>query len=165
MSDRFPDFMPVSLRIAGRRLLVVGGGRTALHKTALLTRFTHGITVISPQFHEDFSLLPCRTVRKTYCADDLEGFFLVYACTDDGELNALIRRDAAQRGIPASVCDSPALCDFISPAIYKHENITVAVSSDARDVRRSIRIRDRIRQLIEEGLINIDKDDKLPSDQ
>jgi siroheme synthase-like protein len=159
-----PDFMPVSLRITGRRLLVVGGGRLALHKTRLLVRFTHDITVVSPRFHEDFGRLPCRLVHKTYHESDLQDIFLVYACTDDAGLNALVRRDAARRGILASVCDSPALCDFISPAICKRENITVSVSSDARDVRRAIRIRDRIRQLVEEGQINTEEDDTLPAD-
>jgi siroheme synthase-like protein len=156
--------MPVSLNVADREILVVGGGRLALHKVGLLGRFTRRIVVVAPRFDEGFQLLPCSLRRKTYQADDLEGVFLVYACTDNDELNALVRRDAAARGILASVCDNPRLCDFISPAIYMHENITVSVSSDARDVRRSIRIRDRIRQLVEDGQINIHEDDKLPSD-
>ena len=156
--------MPVSLRIGEREILLVGGGRLALHKAKLLCRFTNRITAVSPHFHEGFRSLPCRLIIDAYRADNLEGMFLVYACTGSSELNATIRRDAAARGILASVCDAPLLCDFISPAICICENMTLSVSSDARDVRRSIRIRDRIRQLIDEGLIDMNEDDKLPSD-
>jgi precorrin-2 dehydrogenase/sirohydrochlorin ferrochelatase len=47
-----------------------------------------------------------------------------------------------------SVCDDPSLCDFISPAIVRDENICIAVTSNATDVKRSIRIRDRVKDWI-----------------
>ena len=55
-----------------------------------------------------------------------------------------VKQDAEQRHVLASVCDNPSLCDFTSPAIFRQGDLTVAVSSDAKDVRRSMRIRDVI---------------------
>ena len=149
------NFLPVSVNIAGRKILIVGGGKTGYHKASVLSRFTAEVTVISPEFHDGFGDLPFRLVKKEYERTDLEGAFMVYACTGNETLNVRIKNDAGARGVLACVCDSPALCDFISPAIYREANMTVAVSSDARNVRRSIAIRDRIRRLVQSGALSL----------
>ncbi|MBO7051486.1 MAG: bifunctional precorrin-2 dehydrogenase/sirohydrochlorin ferrochelatase [Prevotella sp.] len=137
-------FLPINIDIENKRLLIIGGGRVGLHKAQILARFTDTASVISPEFREGFDRLPFTLVRKEYEAGDLDGAFMVYICTEDGELNRRIKRDAQQRGVLASVCDNPSLCDFTSPAIFRKDNMTVAVASDARDVRRSMQIRDAI---------------------
>ncbi|MDR1882675.1 MAG: bifunctional precorrin-2 dehydrogenase/sirohydrochlorin ferrochelatase [Prevotella sp.] len=142
------NFLPVSVNITDKKILIIGGGKVACHKAAVLNRFTGKATVISPEFHEGFESLPFELVKKEYACEDLDGAFLVYACTENGQLNAQIKKDAECRGILTSVCDDPVLCDFISPAIYKSGNVTVAVSSNARDVSQSINIRNRIEVLV-----------------
>lgn len=137
-------FLPINIDIENKRLLIIGGGRVGLHKAQILARFTDTATVISPVFREGFDRLPFTLVRKEYEARDLDGAFMVYICTEDGELNRRIKQDAQQRGVLASVCDNPSLCDFTSPAIFRKDNMTVSVASDARDVRRSMQIRDAI---------------------
>lgn len=115
-----------------------------LHKAQILARYTDSATVVSPAFRDGFDALPFTLVRKEYVPQDLDGAFMVYICTENSELNRQIKQDARQRGVLASVCDCPELCDFTSPAIFRKNNMTVAVASDARDVRRSMRIRDAI---------------------
>lgn len=137
-------FLPVAIRITGRKIVIVGGGRVGLHKATILSRFTDEATVVSPEFREEFEQLPFRLVRKAYETSDLAGAFLVYICTENEELNRRIKSDAEAAGVLASVCDNPSLCDFISPAIFRNGDISIAVTSNARDVRRSIRVRDRI---------------------
>lgn len=149
------NFLPVSIRIAGKKILIIGGGSVGLHKASLLARFTDEICIISPEFHKQFNALPVRQIKKSYERSDLEGAFLVYICTENEALNVRIKRDAEEMGILASVCDNPLLCDFVSPAICKEGDISVAVSSDAKNVRQAIDIRDQIRQLIVEGRIKI----------
>jgi siroheme synthase-like protein len=139
------SFLPININIEGRRIIIIGGGRVGLHKATILARFTDRATVISPEFREGFSQLPFTLVRKHYEPSDLDGAFLVYICTEDALLNRQIKRDAEARGVLASVCDSPELCDFTSPAIFRKDNLTVAVASDAKDVHRSMSIRDAIR--------------------
>jgi siroheme synthase-like protein len=144
------SFLPVALRIEGRKILIIGGGHVGLHKATILCRFTQEVTVISPDFLEGFEALPFTLVRKEYAPTDLADAFLVYICTEDKALNRRIHDDAAARGILTSVCDDPELCDVISPAILREDNLCIAVTSDGREVRRSIRIRDRIRRLAQE---------------
>lgn len=138
-------FLPVALDITDRMIVIIGGGKVGLHKATILNRFTDRATVVSPRFKEEFNRLPFTLVAKEYTPEDIKGAFLVYVCTENEALNKQIKQDAEAMGVLASVCDNPSLCDFISPAIFSEENICVAVSSNAREVKRSIRIRDRIK--------------------
>ncbi len=143
-------FLPIAINITGRRILIIGGGRVGLHKATILSRCTHEAEVISPTFREGFEHLPFRLVRKAWEPADLEGAFLVYVCTEDEALNREIKAEAARRGILTSVCDNPDLCDFTSPAILTDGPLRVAVTTNAQDVRRAIRVRDRLKALAEE---------------
>ncbi len=117
-----------------------------MHKATILRRFTDRAIVVSPNFREGFAELGFTLIAKRYDPHDIDGAFLVYVCTEDHDLNRRVKADAERRGILCSVCDNPALCDFISPAIYQHDGMMVAVTSNARDVKRSIRVRDEIKE-------------------
>ncbi len=149
------QFLPISINITDQKILIIGGGKVAYHKATILHRFVEHATVLSPDFHDGFADLPFTQIRKRYEPADLAGAFLVYICTENKSLNAEIKQACLDRGILASVCDNPSLCDFISPAIYKEDQVTIAVSSNARDVHQSIGIRNQIKELIEQGLLNI----------
>ncbi len=142
-------FLPVSINIADKKILLIGGGRVALEKLNSLRRFTCRITIVSRVVDKKILDYPCRIILKSYEKSDLEGFYLVYACTDNPQVNRKIKNDCEDKGTLVNVVDNPASCRFISPAIYKKENMTVAVSSNGEDVKRSIRWRNRIGDFIE----------------
>jgi siroheme synthase-like protein len=150
------DFLPICIRIKDAHILIVGGGKVATHKAQILSRFTDQATVIAPQVTEEMRALPFRIVEKPFEATDLEGVSLLFVCTGDHTLNHEIRELAHKRHILTSVCDDPEACDFISPAIYREGNLTVAVASDSKDVKRSIRVRNKIKEGIEDDRICID---------
>lgn len=151
------DFLPVAVRIKDRNILIVGGGKVATHKAQILHRFTDKATVVAPQISEGLRLLPFNIVEREFQDSDLEGIDLVFICTGDRELNHHIKLIAAKHGVLSSVCDDPSFCDFISPAISRQpgDNLTIAVGSDSKDVRRSIRVRNRINELIASGQLDI----------
>lgn len=151
------DFLPVNIRISNARILIVGGGRVATHKATILSRFTtERVTVIAPQVSDDIKALPFRWEARDFAEADLEDVTLLFVCTGDHQLNHYIHSLARLRGILTSVCDSPAECDFTSPAIYRQGDLTISVASDGKDVRRSIRVRDRIKEAIAHDNIQID---------
>lgn len=141
-------FLPIAINITGKKILIIGGGKVGFHKATLLHCYTDSVTVISPAFHEGFELLPFTLIRKEYEPSDLLGAFLVYVCTGDETLNRKVKLEAEALGILTCVCDNPDLCDFISPAIHQDGNISVAVTSNGEDVRRSIAVRDRIKEVL-----------------
>lgn len=140
------NFLPININISGSKIVIIGGGNVALHKATILSRFTDNATVIAAEFKEGFEALPFTLVKKEYEPGDLDGAALAYICTENHDLNKRIHDDTHERHVLASVCDNPALCDFTSPAIFRKDNLTVAVASDAKEVRRSISIRDSIRE-------------------
>lgn len=150
------DYLPITIKIVSTNILIVGGGKVATHKAQILARFTDHATVVAPETTEELRALPFQVIEKEFEPSDLDGIQLLFVCTGNHDLNHEIKQLASQRHILASVCDDPEQCDFISPAIFRSDNITIAVGSDARDVKRSIRIRNRIKELIENGTLQID---------
>jgi precorrin-2 dehydrogenase/sirohydrochlorin ferrochelatase len=140
-------FLPVCVNLEGRKLLVIGGGKVACEKLKTLIKYTDQVTVCAPEVRDEIRALGVAVVERAYAPDILAGFSLVFACTNDRELNRRVRQDAAARHLLTCVADDPGNCDFISPAIYKAENMSVAVSSNGEDVRRSVAWRNAIRDL------------------
>jgi len=143
-------FLPISLNITDKKILLIGGGRIASHKIGFLEQFTRNISLVAIDVIDSIKAKGYAYQEKPYEKSDLEGAFLVYACTNITELNLRVKADAESLGILTNVVDNPTHCDFVSPAIYKHNHITVAVGSNAQEVYRSIAVRNKIKQWLEE---------------
>ena len=142
-------FLPISINITGKKILLIGGGRIASHKIKFLEQFTRNISVVALEVCETIKEKGYSFKEKPYEKSDLEGAFLVYACSNISELNQQIKTDTESLGILTNVVDNPGLCDFISPAIYKHKHITIAVGSNGHEVHRAIAVRNKIRENLE----------------
>lgn len=148
------NFLPVSIDIADEQILIIGGGKVAIHKVESLERFTHNIKIIAPEIHPEIRKRSfIEVVEKTYEPDDLKGHLLVYAATNNHELNSQIRCDARGYRCLVNVVDMPANCDFISPAIYKKDTMTAAFSSNGENVYGSIHWRNEFKRLVEGGAV------------
>jgi len=127
------QYLPISLKIEGKKVLIIGGGNVALHKMKLLKRFTKEIMVIGKQVNQQIKDSGSEYREQEYSPSILDGYDLVYVCTDNRALNRQIKQDANKRGLLVNVADDPGLSDFVSPAIYKNQNMTIAVGSDAKE--------------------------------
>jgi precorrin-2 dehydrogenase / sirohydrochlorin ferrochelatase len=145
-------FLPLNIRVDNRKILFVGGGKIAMHKILTVGQYTSGITILAPWIHEELRGKGYTEILKEYEPSDLEGCFLVYACTNDNEVNRRIRDDASRLGILVNVVDNRELSDFISPAVIKRDEMTIAVSSNGQNVKKSVEWRNRIKALLEAGL-------------
>lgn len=142
------SYLPISLNIQGKKILFVGGGNVCLHKITAVQQFTKNITILSSEFAPEVISLGYTCITKQYETSDLQNYALVYACTNNSQINTQIYADAHAQGIMVNVADNPALCDFISPAIHTQGSITVAVSSGGTDVKKAVRIRNLIREFL-----------------
>lgn len=149
------QFLPISINVTGKKILMIGGGKIATHKATIMKRFVDNVTVIAPEISAEIEALGYTLICKEYEPSDLDGYFLVYVVTANEALNRQIKADADARGILASVCDAPLLCDFVSPAIHKEGHITVSVASNAQNVYQSVDIRNQIKELFDNGTIQI----------
>ena len=143
-------YLPININIDNKKILVVGAGNVAIQKVTSLLRFTRNINVIGKAIHPGLKEFGVELVEKSYDPTDLKGVFLVYVCTDDHDLNHKIKMHCEAEQILCNVADDPLYCDFISPAIYQKNEMSVAVCSGGVDVRKSVDWRNRIRELIKD---------------
>ena len=145
-------FYPVSLALAGRRAVVVGGGRVAEDKVGGLLTADAQVTVISPVLTPKLEALAAAgsitVARRAYMPGDLTGAFLAIAATDDRGANRLVWEEAESRGVLLNAVDDVEHCHFIAPAILRRGDLTVAVSTGGRSPTVAVRLRDRIARLI-----------------
>lgn len=142
-------FLPISINITDKKILIIGGGRIASHKIGFLEQFTDNISIVALEVIDSIKSKGYKYHEKAYEKSDLEGAFLVYACTNIVELNLRVKTDAESLGILTNLVDNPKHCDFVSPAIYKREHITVSVGSNAQEVHRAIAVRNKIKEFFE----------------
>ena len=121
---------PVNLIVAGRRCLVVGGGRVAARKAAGLTAAGADVHVVAPQVGEEVRELAGVTCEeRSYRAGEAAGYRLVIAATDDPTVNAQVFLDGEAAGVWVNSADDPANCSFTLPAVVRRGALTVAVAT------------------------------------
>ena len=137
---------PLSLRLAGRRVVVVGGGSVALRRVAGLRTAGADIMVISPQLSPTLGDMAARgliTARtRGYEPGDLDGAWLVLACTDQPSVNAAVAAEAERQWIWCVRADDAVASAAWVPATGRSGPVTVAVNA-GRDPRRAAALRDR----------------------
>jgi precorrin-2 dehydrogenase len=138
------------LDLEGRACVVIGGGNVGLEKAKGLLDCRATVTVVAPQIGPELQQLPVRWRRKRYGAVDLDGHFLVVAATSNNALNRRIFRDAEERSLLCNVVDTPELCSFILPAVYRRDPIAIAVSTGGASPALAKRLRDELGARIEE---------------
>lgn len=143
------NYLPISIDVAGQKILIIGGGQSALKKIRILQRFDANVEVLAENIIEEILVSGVAWTRKTYEKNDLNGYLMVYSCTNNETLDRQIAIDAKEAGVLVNIHDNPSLCQFVSPAIYQDGNIRVAVSSNAEDVYESIRVRNLIQEYLE----------------
>lgn len=143
---------PLSLRMEGRLAVVVGAGGVAVRRVASLRAAGATVLVIAPDLSPSLRDLAARglitTRERGYLATDLEGAWLVLACTDQPEVNAAVAADAERRRIWCVRADDAAASAAWVPAVGRSAGATVAVNA-GRDPRRAAGLRDRCVEAIE----------------
>jgi precorrin-2 dehydrogenase/sirohydrochlorin ferrochelatase len=143
-------FLPLNVRIDNKKILFVGGGKIAMHKIQTVEQYTGNITILAPEIHPDLQGKGFTEIVKRYEPADLEGAFLVYASTNDEEVNRQIKEDAERLGILVNVVDNRELSSFISPAVIRKDEMTITVSSNGENVKKSVAWRNKIREMMQE---------------
>ncbi|WP_219837989.1 bifunctional precorrin-2 dehydrogenase/sirohydrochlorin ferrochelatase [Paenibacillus sp. R14(2021)] len=129
-----PGYYPMMMKLAGKRCIVVGGGTVAERKVlGLIEGGADTVIVIAPASTERLQALTgsgcIAYVQREYRESDLEGAFLLIAATNDRQLNARIAAAADERGIPVNTADRSELGSFITPAVVKRGDLTIALST------------------------------------
>src|SRR5689334_13697065 len=89
---------PVGLRLGGRRVVVVGGGRVAHRRVAGLLDAQAQVTVVSPTLTPALEALVApgsvTWVSRSFQAGDLAGAWYAVAATNEPAVNAAVAEEA-----------------------------------------------------------------------
>ena len=142
----------IMLDIRERLAVVVGGGRVGLRKVRSLGRAGARVRLVAEKVADDADLGGVELLQEAYQAEALVGAALVFACTDDRELNSRIARDARQAGAIVNAADQPDDCDFYLPAVAEDGDVVVAVGTGGSSPALAAKLRDRAAAALPDGV-------------
>lgn len=147
---------PVGLRLAGRRVVVVGGGHVAQRRVPQLVAAGADVHVVSPVVTPALEgLVGSGEVtwhRRGFEATDLDDSWYVVAATDVSEVNEQVSAAAEERRVFCVRSDDATRATAWTPAVGRAAGVTVAVQGN-REPRRSAAVRDEILALLREGTV------------
>jgi uroporphyrin-III C-methyltransferase / precorrin-2 dehydrogenase / sirohydrochlorin ferrochelatase len=145
---------PLMLSMAGRRAVVVGGGLVALRRVHSLLEAQANVVVIAPAVLPELAELPVTILRREYRDGDLSAAWLVLAATGDPAVNAQVAAEADRARIWCVRADDAAQSAAWVPAVTRHGDVTVAVTSGG-DPARSQRLRSALALALAAGRLPI----------
>jgi precorrin-2 dehydrogenase/sirohydrochlorin ferrochelatase len=135
---------PVNLLVAGRRVLVVGGGQVAAEKVAGLLTAGAVVHVVATSVSEEVRALPVTWEERAYRRGEVEGYRLAVACTDDPAANQAVFDDGEAAGVWVNAADDPERCSYTLPARLDRGRVLVTVSTGGQSPALASWLRDRI---------------------
>lgn len=132
--------LPIFFRTEGRVALVVGGGAVGTRKAGSLVEAGFSVIVISPVLTKELQQMAERSAIQFRAeawpagAEMLSSATLVFACTNDAQVNQSVAAAARAARVPVNIADDPECSDFLSPAVVRmpEEELIVAVSTGGR---------------------------------
>ncbi|HEX7429860.1 MAG TPA: uroporphyrinogen-III C-methyltransferase [Mycobacterium sp.] len=146
----------VGLRLAERKVVVVGGGTVAQRRLPLLVATSADVHVISRSATPAVEAMSGITLTlRAFREGDLEGAWYVIAATDDPDVNAAVVEEAERRRIFCVRADAGREGTAVTPATFDYEGLSVGVLAGGEH-RRSAAIRSAIHEAFQQGLITSD---------
>jgi len=155
-SDNAPYLL--ALRLAGRRVTIVGGGGVAARRIPALLESGAEVSVISPELNPAVARLAAvgriRWTGRGYLPGDCAGSWLVGAYANDPEVNSAVAREADAAGVWCVRADDAEASRAWTPASGRAGDTVVGVVSG--DPRHSARVRNTIMAGLTSGTIQAD---------
>ena len=143
----------VGLRLAGKKVVVVGGGTVAQRRLPLLIANGADVHVITRSATPAVEGMTGITLTlREFRDDDLDGAWYAIAATDDPGVNAAVVAGAERRHIFCVRADVARDGTAVTPASFEYEGLSVGVLAGGEH-RRSAAIRSAIHEALQQGVI------------
>lgn len=147
----------VGLRLAGKKVVVIGGGTVAQRRAPVLIANGAQVHVVAraatPAVEALSQQQPGITLElRDYRDGDLDGAWYAIAATDDPVVNAAVVAEAERRRIFCVRADSGRDGTAVTPASFDYEGLLVGVLASGEH-RRSAAVRSAIREAFQQGRI------------
>lgn len=158
-SNQTNTLYPIFLKLDKVGMLIVGAGKVGLEKLHFILKNSPDaiITILAENVSDEvFNLVAehkskrIEIIEKMFESDDVCGFAIVIAATNDIDVNKEIYQATKLAGSLVNVADTPGLCDFYLGSIVTKGPLKVAISTNGQ----SPTFAKRFRQILEELLPN-----------
>ena len=133
-------------------ILLIGGGKVALHKAQILLKNHIDFSIIAARFCPELVDLNSSQQIKAFEADDLENFQIIIDATGNPAVAQLILKQKKQQNILFNCVDQPELCDFYFCSLLSYGSLKIAVSTEGDSPTIGQVVRDKIAEIIPEGI-------------
>jgi uroporphyrin-III C-methyltransferase/precorrin-2 dehydrogenase/sirohydrochlorin ferrochelatase len=142
---------PVFLKLAGRRVLVVGGGPVAASKLRALLEADATVTVVAPEIVDEIAAAAVTLERRPFAVADLDGVSFVVAAAPP-EVNRAVSAAAHARGLFVNAVDDMENASAYLGAIVRRAGVTMALSTDGEAPALAGLMREALEQLLPDDL-------------
>jgi uroporphyrin-III C-methyltransferase len=150
--NAFMSMLPIFLKLAGRRCLLVGAGNIALEKIGSLLKTRVNLRVIAPEARPEVQQLASEGklewLERRFELSDLAGNFLVITATDSPQVNAAVYQGCVELNIICNSVDDIPNCDFYFGSVVSRGDLQIAISTAGE----SPAVAQRLRREIDEQL-------------
>ena len=148
--------LPIFLKLAGRRCLLVGAGNVALDKIASLLATGLQLRVIAPDARHEIRQLAgegkLEWTNRRFQLSDLDGNLLVIAATNSPQVNAAVYRGSVERNILCNSVDDIPNCDFFFASVVSRGPLQIAISTSGESPAFAQRLRREIEEQLPQDL-------------
>jgi len=122
------ELLPLFVTLAGRRVVLVGGGTVAAAKLRQLQAVGADVLVVAPEVHDEIEQSGVSIARRSFEPADLEGAWLaVAAATPD--VNRAVAAAADQRQVFVNAVDDPPNASAFLSGVVRRADVTLAIST------------------------------------
>ena len=122
---------PAFLKLTGRKVLLVGGGRVAAGKLHGLLSEGARVTVVAPDIRPELQMPGVVLERRAFDPRDLDDAWYVVAAAPP-DVNRQVLEAAQPRRIFVNAVDDPAHATAYAGGVVRRSGVTIAISTDGR---------------------------------
>ena len=136
------------INLEALNVLIIGGGNVASRRAETLLRCGAVVRAVSPAFIDSFPEKAEKVCRKFASSDVSKDFALIFAASNNREVNHEVCILAKSLNIPVNVCDSQGECDFFFPSLINHGCVAASVSSGGTSSKLTHKLSNRLREVL-----------------
>lgn len=147
---------PMFLQMAGREVVIAGGGEQAAQKARLMLKTEARLRFLADTLDPELSALVA-SGRATHDTADptvqsFTGAALVFIATGDPDFDDALHGLAKKAGCTVNVVDRPDLCDAVTPSLVDRDPVVVAIGTEGNAPVLARQIKTQVELLLEPNL-------------
>lgn len=145
---------PLFVDLAGKKIIVIGGGRIAERRIRTILSFGADIQVIAKECSSEIINMyengMIKLEKRPYVEGELENAFMVLGITDDSRTNETVWKECKKKNIMVNIASDKNLCDFFFPAIVEEDEVVIGVCGNGTNHSEVKEKADLLRKLLKE---------------